>query len=209
MSSRRSRSAQPRRRLSESAAKRSLYVVVEGARTETEYILHWGSLYRSTAVIIHPQKGLAPRTMIDVAVAKKREAERDQKRGRGRAYDEVWCVFDVDEHPALHEVQTKASDNGVRLAVSNPCIELWFLLHFRDQTAELDRTTAQRLSAAALGSGKSLSVDSRATLVSRHDAAMSRAKVLTARHVGNGLTADANPSSTLWKLLESIRTRGE
>jgi len=143
--------------------------------------------------------------MVDVAVEHKRRSERDQKRGRGRAYDEVWCVFDVDEHHAISEARRKARDNDVRLAISNPCIELWFLLHFQDQTAELDRAAAQRLSADALGSGKSLSLESRQVLTARHDEAVVRARALSTRHDGNGLPPDANPSSSLWELIESIR----
>lgn len=144
--------------------------------------------------------------MVDVAVEQKRRADRDEKRGRGRAYDEVWCVFDVDEHHALDETRTKARDNGVRLAVSNPCIELWFLLHFHDQTAELDRAAAQSRSAKALGCGKSLSIECRQALSSRHDEAVARAKALSLRHEGNGLSPDANPSSSMWELIESIKT---
>jgi hypothetical protein len=90
--------------------------------------------------------------------------------------------------------------------VSNPCIELWFVLHFQEQTAELSRSEAQSLSARLLGSGKSLSIESRHALTERHDEAVERAERLTVRHEGNGLASDANPSSNLWELVGSIRT---
>lgn len=205
MPKRTSRAGRPRRRVGEDAVKKSLYVVVEGARTETEYITHWASLHRRTVTVqIAPEKGLAPRTMVDLAVDRKRQAKRTQR--LGRAYDEVWCVFDVDEHHALGEARTKARDNGIRLAVSNPCIELWFVLHFQEQTAELSRGEAQSLSVRLLGSGKSLSIESRHALIERHDTAVGRAERLAVRHEGNGLPPDANPSSNLWELVESIRS---
>jgi hypothetical protein len=49
--------------------------------------------------------------------------------------DEVWCVFDVDEHPKLAEARDQANANGIQLAVSNPCFELWLLLHFQEHRA--------------------------------------------------------------------------
>jgi hypothetical protein len=41
-------------------------------------------------------------------------------------------VFDVDEHPNLREARDMAKGNDIELAISNPCFELWLVLHFRD-----------------------------------------------------------------------------
>lgn len=46
-------------------------------------------------------------------------------------YDEVWCVIDVDEFDIEPTVRL-AKESGVRLAVSNPCFELWLFLHQED-----------------------------------------------------------------------------
>ncbi|MGW6281706.1 RloB family protein [Kribbella sp. NPDC055071] len=46
-------------------------------------------------------------------------------------FDEVWCVFDVDDfdiEPATREARRA----GLELAVSDPCFELWLLLHHED-----------------------------------------------------------------------------
>ncbi len=211
MSRRKSRSGPPKRRVSNSAARKSIYAVVEGALTEPDYLNHWFQANRAAVTLeIHSKKGLSPRQMIDVAVDQKRTSDREAKRGHGAAYDEVWCVFDVDEHPALDEVKTKAHDNGVLLAISNPCIELWFLLHFRDQTGELSRHEAQRLCAGSIGSGKALSSTTCELLAAGHESAVRRALALTAQHRRNGLDAHANPSSNIWELVESIRApRGQ
>ena len=73
----------------------------------------------------------------------KREAERVAKRQRDSylAFDEVWCVHDVDDHPRLDEARIMARDNDISLAVSNPCFELWLLLHFREDPGMQDRET--------------------------------------------------------------------
>ena len=59
-------------------------------------------------------------TVVDQAVEQKRHEAREARRGRGRASDEYWCVFDVDQHPNLERAVEKALANGIGVAVSNP-----------------------------------------------------------------------------------------
>lgn len=51
--------------------------------------------------------------------------------------DVIWCVFDRDENSdaALQKAKQVAMKEGYRLAYSNPSFELWFLLHFVNQSA--------------------------------------------------------------------------
>jgi hypothetical protein len=49
----------------------------------------------------------------------------------------VWCVFDCDEHARLKPAIDQATALELSLAVSNPCFDLWFLLHFQDQRAAM------------------------------------------------------------------------
>ncbi|MEO7331717.1 MAG: RloB family protein [Minicystis sp.] len=53
--------------------------------------------------------------------------------------DELWLVIDVDRWPEqqLSEVAQEASQKRFSLAVSNPCFELWLLLHLRSEVAEI------------------------------------------------------------------------
>ena len=46
--------------------------------------------------------------------------------------DQLWLVIDRDrwEPAMLTEVAQQCSQKGYKLAVSNPCFELWLLLHF-------------------------------------------------------------------------------
>ena len=48
--------------------------------------------------------------------------------------DELWLVIDIDRWPErqLSEVAQEAVQRGYHLAVSNPCFELWLLLHASD-----------------------------------------------------------------------------
>jgi hypothetical protein len=77
----------------------------------------------------------------------KRDSEREARRRRddNLRFDRVWCVFDIDEHPLVPEAKQQAQANAISLAVSNPCLELWFLLHFQDRNAHIERQNVQRL----------------------------------------------------------------
>lgn len=69
------------------------------------------------------QKAIAPDQLV-AAAARFVEANNG---GNGR-YDAVWCVVDVDEFD-ISAAARIADEQGIRLAVSNPCFELWLLLH--------------------------------------------------------------------------------
>ena len=121
------------------------------------------------------------------------------------AHDEIWCVFDIDEHPNVHDAIQKADTNGIRLAISNPCIELWFILHFEDQTAFLDRHAAQSQSSTLLECGKTLTSEATGILYETFEPARDRAIALDRKHEGDRAPVGSNPSSGVWTLIESIR----
>lgn len=146
-----------------------------------------------------------PHSLVDRAVDTKKLEARNERRGRGRAYDEIWCVFDIDAHVQVAEAIQKANANGIGLAISNPCIELWFILHFEDQTGFLRRHDAQRKSFRLLGCGKNLSSEATDGLVDRYPEARERARSLDAKHAGDGSPPRSNPSSCVWALIESVR----
>ena len=114
-------------------------------------------------------------------------------------------MFDVDEHPNLAAAVELACRNGIEVAVSNPCLELWFLLHFEESSAFLDRKEAQRRAQAYLRSGKLLTEAALEELAVRHDDAVGRAIKLDAKHRGDGSPDGANPSSNVWRLIDLIR----
>jgi hypothetical protein len=144
-------------------------------------------------------------TLVDYAIQAKREAQREERRGHGAAWDEIWCVFDVDSHPNLNLAIAKAEASGIRVAVSNPCIELWFILHFEGQTAYIDRRGAQRRARELLGCEKGLSDAALEALGEQYDRAKARAVELDAKHAGDGSPPRSNPSSGVWRFVDRIR----
>jgi len=202
----RGRGGVQQRRPSDAAKRRSILVFAEGSKTEPIYLTHWHRLYRERVIVaVDPFHG-TPLRIVEEAAATRTRDLREARRGRGDAYDEYWCVFDIDEHPRVEEAIKLAADNGINVAVSNPCIELWFLLHFQDQQASIDRAQAQRKVAEMLGCGKVPTTAALGQLAGRYDQAQVRAQKLDEKHRRDGSPTRSNPSSGVWCLIERIRT---
>jgi hypothetical protein len=103
-------------------------LVVCGARlTEKDYVSGLVNHLDNPAVTVRLKtKACSPAQLIDYA-----GGERDRNRDE---FDQVWCVFDVDEFEVAPAV-AEARRRGIEVAVSNPCFELWLLLHFAEHTA--------------------------------------------------------------------------
>jgi hypothetical protein len=180
-------------------------VVCGGKKTEPTY---FQELRREEEVrlveIIVDASGCTPKALIERALKLRKESDREAKRLRdvNLRYDEVWCVFDVDEHLYLSQAIEQARVNRISLAISNPCFELWILLHFRDQAAYIHRHDAQRDCAKFIKGYKKLVsyVDLRET----YDDALRRAVQLDKRHAEIGEEGE-NPSTSVYRLTERLR----
>lgn len=182
-----------------------ILVFVEGERTEEGYFKFWWRHNRDKVIVHIDERNGTPMTLVEYAVARKQHEEREERRARGRAHDEVWCVFDVDTHLKIEEAVELAQRHDIKVAVSNPCFELWLVLHYQDQTASIDRHSAQKLARSHLKCGKALSPQALEALTSRYNEAAKRAKALDKKHEGDDSPPRNNPSSEVWKLVEMIR----
>ena len=147
---RRDRERKPARREPFREQKPMILVVCEGAVTEKEYLEGIGKKYRNSRVTIEiaPEAGRDPKSLVQVAKDRKKDAEKKSKKQEddNLAYDQVWCLHDIDEHPPdkITGAKDMARDNGIHLAVSNPCIELWLYLHF-ENTGLIHRDNLEKL----------------------------------------------------------------
>ena len=207
------RSPKPlRRRVEIRAPRRTLAVFCEGQRTEPEYLeaLRRDSEVRIVAAvdlrIESPGEGSVPMKLVKMAIAARERASREEAE-----IDEFWCVFDVEwpeHHPALSEATELADKNGIKLAVSNPCFELWLALHFVDHKGFLDNDGARRLRRSHDGqAGKGLSG---ARYMPLRKVAAQRAAVLERLHSTNGTKfPHDNPSSGMHRLIVAVTPRQE
>lgn len=148
--SRRDRERKPARRAPSLDPKPILLVVCEGAVTEKQYLRGIADRYRNSRVQIEiaPEAGRDPKTLAEIARDRKKRAEdlAQKQEDENLAYDQVWCLHDIDDHPIEKIAAAKdiARDNGIHLAVSNPNIELWLYLHF-DNKGPIDRFKLAKL----------------------------------------------------------------
>lgn len=142
MNPRRNRERLLKRRVAVRQPRKTILIFCEGERTEPEYLnalkrQQWVSDVAEVDLRVETkQGGSVPATLVSLAV----EARKKDCKGQ-REFDEFWCVFDVEwpqNHPKLTSVIEEARQGGIKLAVSNPCFELWLILHFQDQNSWLD-----------------------------------------------------------------------
>jgi hypothetical protein len=209
--SHRARGRPLRRRVATRRPRRTFLIFCEGERTEPEYLNALkllASVREVAAVDLRVQTrngGSVPRTLVSMAVSARSRAIDEEAE-----IDEFWCVFDVEwprNHPGLREAVEQAERNSIRVAVSNPCFELWLILHFRDYSAWLNSRTASRIRRELDGSSdKGLDTTRYMPLI--FDAAQ-RAVVLEDRHERDDTRfPHNNPSSGMHRLLEAIRSPG-
>lgn len=211
MANKRSRAPQPRtlkRRVAIRPPRKTLVVFCEGEKTEPQYLLALRQepfVKDAAAVDIRVETGrggAVPLTLVTLASAAraKSAAEEDE-------IDEFWCVFDVEwprNHPHLPETIAKAEAHDIRLAISNPCFELWLILHYRNHGGWLDNSAAVTLRRRLDGS-TSKNVDA-TKYMSLIEGAVQRAADLDTRHERDGSEfPHNNPSSGMHYLIASVR----
>ncbi|MFD7065985.1 RloB family protein [Streptomyces sp. NPDC059913] len=168
---------------------RRFLIYCEGERTEVQYFRGLKAELRTLplAICLGKEHG-EPKSLVRAAIEHKKRAPHSPD-DRYTAYDEVWCVIDV-EAPVPHEGLAEALDlarrNGVEVALTNPCFELWLLLHFQDVSGYRTSADAQRalekLGTCGYAAGrKHLAYES---LSGRHAGAEERAAALRRRAKG-------------------------
>lgn len=141
--------------LSRQQAKRESYdkvlIVCEGTKTEPNYLNEIkDELKLSTAnVSIAPSHGSDPLSVVEHAETLVKQQARQKHADN---YDQVFCVFDKDEHEQHGNRYSKALNKisqinikGVTFAAitSNPCFEVWPVLHFELRTAPFSPTSSR------------------------------------------------------------------
>ena len=122
-----------------------IIVVTEGEKTEPQYLqmfkrIHVQPHVRRSVFDLKVISGVGvPKTVVDRAIQ-----EREDLQGPLDREDSVWAMFDQDNHPGLEEAKRKARHEGVHLAFSNPCFEIWGIYHYEDCQRHIERDKCQK-----------------------------------------------------------------
>lgn len=108
---------------------RLIIIATEGEKTEKTYFMGVATKFKTSKVHVEVLdrlgSGSDPETCLEVLNKFKRRYNLNKN-------DELWLVCDVDRWGAkkLSRVSQLCKQKGYYLSVSNPCFELWLLIHF-------------------------------------------------------------------------------
>lgn len=174
-------------------ARTTILVVCGGRRTEPQYFDEMRRAWRNPAVAIKIlQKSCSPNGIVEYAL----------KFADG--FDQVWCVVDTDEFDVQRAVST-AKAAGIEMAVSNPCFELWLLLHRQDCVSHLARCVDVHRKLRRCLPGYDKCRLRFADFEDHVDVAIERARALEP----TGLDHGRNPSTGVWRLVGGLRGEGQ
>ena len=203
--SKRNRARRPARREAFREPKPVILVVTEGEATEPEYLRGFAKACHNPRVKVEISCGIGvPRTLVEFARDQKRASNKRALRERDEnlRYDQVWCVFDIDNHPNVPDAREMARANEIELAISNPCIELWLWLHFAEQPGQQHRGDLQAMMTQHIaGYDKHVNYSDYSPY---YESAWKRAKQLDSVADLDG-DSGRNPTTGVWRLTESIR----
>ncbi len=131
--------------------KRKFILVCEGSKTERDYFDALGAEYCGAIIKIEFIGGVG-----DPSAVAKRAIDEIRERGLQKKgteisrldsfedNDEVWAVFDRDKHKHYDEPIKQCEKEQVQVARSNPCFELWMILHIEDYDKACDHKSIQK-----------------------------------------------------------------
>ena len=126
---------------------RLIVIAAEGERTEKIYFEALRAFARNSRVhikILERDEKHKHNSAPEYVLGQLREYKNDNALDPD---DELWLVIDRDDwkQAALRVVaQTCAQDEAMHLALSNPCFELWLMLHLKD-VASLSEEEKKRI----------------------------------------------------------------
>jgi RloB-like protein len=183
-------------------------VCCEGEVTEPSYFKGLKRKGQNNLLDVEVRPGGSnPKTLVDFAAGRKKDTENQARRQRddNLRYDEIWCVFDVDTHDHIPDAKQKAAANHIDLAISNPCFELWLLLHFQEQHAHIERRGVQSACRQHMpGYDKEVPFDE---IFPRYQDGVKRAQALEHWQETRGCAGE-NPSTGVHRLTERIMELG-
>ncbi|WP_375789970.1 RloB family protein [Bradyrhizobium sp. Pha-3] len=199
-----------RRRRAVRDPKRRFLVVCEGKNSEPAYLralARWADIIIDVIAAAGTPEVIAKKA-IEEATSRGVIGRRRAKLLWYERTDEVWAVFDRDEHKYYEEALRLCEQNGIGIGRSNPCFEVWIVLHFEDFHRPDDRDKVfdhlcNLCPGYEEGKGKKVDFDE---LLKNLNAAEERAEAQLAARSNEGSEHNP-PSTTFFMLTRSVRRK--
>ena len=190
------------------APKRKFIIYSEGKNTEPDYFRAVRRDLLGALIDIEVIDAVGvPMTIAEKACERFEEMRRGRRRKSSfEEGDQVWAVFDRDEHPRVAEAIKQCEVSKVGVAFSDPCFEIWLLLHFVDFDRPDDRHKVQAELAKLCGSydPKGKKSANFADFMASVEEAERRAEQQLARRNEEG-DPPRRPFTTVFKLTREMR----
>lgn len=206
-------SPQLNRSIEKVEARVEIVIACEGLVTEPDYLRKCISHYGAGMVRLRvmDDRGV-PITLVNLAVAERERLLAKYRKNRDlslvNSCFKVWVIFDKDEHE-VEEALALAAKHKIGVAFSNPCFELWPILHLREYGSQDGRHALQRLLSEHMPSYDhegDPKVDFDA-IKDKFDIAYERALHLNRSREAEGCIGGC-PSTTVGELVLKIRQNG-
>lgn len=193
------KTSRPSRPKGNRSLKPRIIIICEGEETEPNYFEDFISTERIRSAEVRIISGQCS----PIAIVSRAIKEQSMLSGV-HPEDSVWAVFDRDTHADFNRAMALASKNNINTIVSNPCFELWILLHYVSQFANISSKQALEKAQKSIVTYKKnrTSLYSR-TLRTRTNIAINRAEQLDVVASNNGNIFD-NPTTKVYKLVRFL-----
>ncbi|MBN1330249.1 MAG: RloB domain-containing protein [Candidatus Heimdallarchaeota archaeon] len=104
-----------------------ILLICEGQKTERIYFGRYRARNNGLEILTPKTNVTDPKNLVKFALSQIKKYGIDFQYG-----DQVWCVFDADKNTLqnISDANKLAQKNNINLCLSNPCFELWYLLHY-------------------------------------------------------------------------------
>jgi len=194
----------------------TIYIFCEGKNTEPVYINDFTKEHGNPSLVNIEVEGARgdPSALLRVAKQKKKELDKAKKKNSelSKAF-EVWILFDRDEHHHVPDTINNARESAIKVGFSNPCFEIWPILHIQSHTRADHRHTLQKLLSDLM---PNYDHDNEAIIDYKqihndYNAAKKRATKLPIKHKAEGIDkiSEMNPFTNVHILLDTIQSGGK
>lgn len=179
-------------------------IYTEGAKTEPNYFNSIKDELRLNEIDIKVDgRGDHTVSLVEWVIERKEELS-------GTDEDtEWWTVFDRDDHTGFNQAIERAEAEGIYVAYSNECFELWFILHFEFLNTAIGRNKYyEKLTGLLSKKYEKNTSDIYYLIKDKESTAIRNAKNLEKLHSDAGVTSyeRMDPSTSVYKLVERLRS---